>query len=131
MKRELEALEHSGTLSSTLRAFQEALKALPSVVTVEGVLEFREYDSGPVLAVWVDAALRDGRAVVWWMDVTATPAGLVVDRRISESGRDTLVAFPDVILQPGDSFKTATAGALCALLSTDFPALESFLGPRR
>jgi hypothetical protein len=84
-------------LTEQLIAFAAALRAREGVVSVTRGLEFRHYETGPVVECFLDAELQDGSARCWWIDCQPVETGWVVEasvRRVDAEGQERILALP-------------------------------------
>lgn len=93
-------------LSEQLVEHAAELRARPEVVHVARGVDVRMYESGPVLELYVDAELRNGRALTWWIDLHPEEASLVVSTRVlrmRDSDQEVVLSFSREDAQDGAS----------------------------
>lgn len=56
-------------LAEMLRLTAQAVARDPAVASVQHSVEFKRYTSGPIVEGYVDAELKIGLAVCWWIEV--------------------------------------------------------------
>ena len=73
-----------------------ALRARPEVARVARGVDVRMYESGPVVELYVDAELRNGRALTWWVDLRPEKESLAVSTRVlrmRDSDQEVVLSF--------------------------------------
>jgi hypothetical protein len=118
-KRAAALLSALAESNERLIAFKEQVRAHPEVVGAQHALELRGYDSGPVLEGYVDAELRSGHALAWWLDVHWGEEGWRVEASVRvdrEEGEDILHVFPVRQATTLDDFISELNGAVADLI---------------
>ena len=85
-----------------------ALRARPEVAGVTRGMDARTYETGAVLEMYVDAELRNGRALSWWVDVYPEDEGWSVSARvlrIRDSDQEVVLSFADTDARDLDSLE--------------------------
>jgi hypothetical protein len=93
--RLLEALAES---KGTLTDFARQLRSQPEVVRVLTNFEPREYQTGFVLEGYVDAELRNGKAMAWWLEARWNESLWTIESRVlvnDDQGQYTFREFPE------------------------------------
>jgi hypothetical protein len=95
-------------------------RAVPGIKGVNRVLDCRAYKSGTMLEANVEAELKDGNAVCWWLDVSwkqeewhIEPSVLVTDDESQRVLRDFTEKRPKTI----DDFTVDLKEATCDLVA--------------
>jgi hypothetical protein len=94
-------------LAQLRRAFRDSLRSEENVVTITEGLDFRIYDSGPVMECYVDAELKSGLAVGWWLEVTWSMSEFTLLSSVAvndENGQDVITQWDCASERPDDVF---------------------------
>jgi hypothetical protein len=87
------------------------LRSHAEVTRVVHELGPRNYKSGPVIEAYVDAELRSGRSVSWWLEITWVEQWQVSARILENSaeGQETLRVFQtdQLVLSTASSLNSA------------------------
>jgi hypothetical protein len=105
-------------LRSQVAEFRRQLLSSLKPVIVEWGVECNEYESGLVLTVYVDADLGDGRALVWWLDVTHDGERWHLDPRVTWNGQDPILVLEERTVAHAEDLAQALPQVLDELLNT-------------
>lgn len=91
----LEFLEAIAALNERFGAFERHLRTIASVSGSRGEIDICIYESGVALERYVEADVRDGRNICWWLDMTRGDGTWVIQSRVYESHGDNIRVFDD------------------------------------
>ena len=77
------------------RHLREWRRAFLETAEVTSAVECRQYETGLVLSIWLEAEVRSGEALTWWMDIAPKDDGWLLDARLSWNGSDVVVQLPE------------------------------------
>ena len=126
-------LEAIAASNEELIEFAIKLRALSEVNEVYHRLDCRNYQTGPVLEMYVDAFHKREVGICWWLEVRWNEAEWMIDYAVQlnhDEGRDAIREFPLRTARTIEEFIVQLEGATLDLLScTDLTALlESWAG---
>ncbi|MCI0457913.1 MAG: hypothetical protein L0Z62_13180 [Gemmataceae bacterium] len=105
-------------LRSQLAEFRRQLLYSRKPVGVEWGVECNAYESGLVLTAYVDADLGDGRALVWWLDVTHDGEQWRLDPSVTWNGQDPILPLEERTVAHAEDLAQELPQALAELLNT-------------
>lgn len=88
-------------------ALSQDLRSRPEIIRVLHSLECRKYGTGVGLEGYVDAELKNGKAICWWLEVHWNEEKWLIESRIlvnSDQGQDTIKEFPEKVSGTLDEF---------------------------
>lgn len=97
-KQALELLRGIALSNEMLITLSQDLRTMPEVVRVLHSLEARKHPSGAALEGYVDAELRNGKALCWWMDAYWKEKQWVIECSIfvqTDEGQQVVKEFPE------------------------------------
>ena len=106
-KRVLDAIALS---HETLIALAVKLRFHPEVTDVLQEVDLRRYEASPTVEEYVDAKLRNGKGISWWLEVNWDENTWVVETHVSVSnlivdeGSNYLIRFKDKKAETLDEF---------------------------
>lgn len=103
-------------------AFVHSLNRQPSVLEVADGCHLRNYESGPVVEAYVDAELKNGRSLAWWLEVSRQDGIWILENEFltnDSSGQTTLERFPEQDLESASDLTDAIGRALSTLVAFD------------
>ena len=92
-------------LNEQLIEHATTLRARPEVASVSRGMDARNYKSGTILELYVDAELRNGRTLTWWVDVRSDGDALSVSAAVDgirASEQVVVLSFPTEIASSTD-----------------------------
>lgn len=103
----------------------QSLRADPEVVEVKRGLDCRNYESGLTLEEYVEAELKDGMAVCWWLDVHQEERRWLISGSISvngDAGHLLIKDFPGGAASTVDEFADMVRAVTNELVSSSSKA---------
>ena len=120
-KRVLEAIASS---HETLIDLSVKLRLRPEVTDVLQDVYLRRYESGPTVEGYVDAKLRNGKAICWWLELTWDENTWLVESRVMisnliiDEGSSDLIRFKDKAADTLDEFIAVLEAATLELVQS-------------
>ena len=103
-------LEAIALSHETLIDLSVKLRFRPEVTDVLQDVYLRRYESGPTVEGYVDATLRNGKGICWWLEVTWDENTWLVESRVTlsnliiDEGTTDLIRFKDKKAETADEF---------------------------
>jgi len=114
----LQALADSNERAAVL---WEAIRTRPEVIEAVQRMEIGRYQSHPTIACYVDAELKSGKTICWWLEVYCGPERWEIESSIlvnDEQGQMNLHDFPTRFAETFDVFLTEFRAAMSELASS-------------
>lgn len=99
-------------IASNNRKFIElagALRLQSKVLSVKQGIDCRQYNSGTRIEYYVDAELRNGKSMCWWLEIIWNKECWTIEASVlvnHDQGQDKLKEFPDKISETFNEFIT-------------------------
>lgn len=122
-------LEALSLLNKELGEMALSLDKDLDVTRVLNSLECRQYGAQKVLEGYVDVMHSSGRSIAWWLETHWDDGYWLIERSVwvnTDEGQDTLMEFPDRIVDTFDEFVTALTDSVRELINSRDEALEIF-----
>lgn len=120
-KLALKLLHGIAVSNEMLISLSQDLRARPEVVRVLHSLEARKHQSGAALEGYVDAELRNGKAICWWMDAYWKEGKWVIECSVlvnNDEGQHIFKEFPSKSAESLDDFITQLERATSDLVAS-------------
>lgn len=93
------------TVNERLISFSQQLRAKAEVAEVRHAVDFRRYRSGTVLEFYVDAELKSGKGLSWWLEIKWSKEKWVLESSVllnEGNHQETMREFPERIAKTVD-----------------------------